>query len=115
MIDLSDVTPRVQRLPRDARLRHRRCWVCGEPLGRHVAFVCGPTTAITLKTSEPGSHLECARAAVRICPYIMFPQRSRDEPPPGVEQPAGVVTLKRNPGVWMLYVATDFSPVQHGR
>src|SRR5882762_5069144 len=35
------------------------CWLCGEKLGVHKAFVIGPMCAVTRTTSEPPCHLDC--------------------------------------------------------
>lgn len=136
-IDLSAAPPRILRLPRDRRgypiprfvkvidgvpdfritdrshwmrcvLRHL-CWVCGDPLGRHAAFVCGPSTAMTRTSTEPPSHLDCARGALQICPYIMHPRRGRDER--GLEDHVpvpGIAAIDRNPGVWLLWVTDHY-------
>jgi hypothetical protein len=93
--------------------KHRRCWICGDTLGRHVAFVCGPSSAVTGVTSEPGSHVDCAQYAIRTCPFILFPQRRRDPDTPGVRSES-TIQIDRNPGVWALWVTSEYKPFQIG-
>lgn len=93
-------------------VRERRCWLCGEQLGRYLAFVIGPMCAINRVNSEPPSHLECARFAVKACPFMVNPQRKRDTHTPlpeGHEQAAGI-PLDRNPGVMLIWVTKSYRP-----
>src|ERR1700757_2055277 len=39
--------------------REKRCWVCGGPRGKYVAFVIGPMCAINRVSSELPSHRDC--------------------------------------------------------
>jgi len=93
----------------------RRCWLCGEQLGRSVAFVIGPMCAINRVTSEPPSHYECAEYATRSCPFMMFPNRKRDAvnlPPDG--SIAGM-HIDRNPGVTCIWITRHgYRPFQAG-
>jgi hypothetical protein len=93
----------------------RLCWLCGEPLGRHMAFVIGSMCAINRTTSEPPSHLECARFAVKACPFLTQPQRPRNphDLPEQTEQPAGI-HFDRNPGVSLIWVTEHYSPFKVG-
>jgi hypothetical protein len=72
-------------------LKERRCWVCGEKLGRYLAFVIGPMCAINRITSEPPSHRDCALFAARACPFLTMPRMKRNEraKPEGYQEPAG--------------------------
>src|SRR5438477_249547 len=60
-------------------LKEKRCWVCGDKLGVHLAFVIGPMCAVNKVTSEPPCHLECAEYSVRICPFLSRPRMRRNE------------------------------------
>jgi hypothetical protein len=42
----------------------RRCWLCGGPLGRFMAFVIEPVGAVTRIAEDPPSHRRCAFAHV---------------------------------------------------
>jgi len=83
------------------------CWLCGEKLGRYKAFVIGPMCLVNRNTSEPGSHLECARFAALACPHLSRPMaKSRigqliDQ---GARPLAGA--LEGNPGACAVYVTT---------
>lgn len=87
----------------------RICWLCGGMLGRHLAFVIGPMCCVNRISSEPPSHLECARFAVQACPFLTQPKRIRDKRdlPEGHEQPAGF-TIERNPGVSLIWVTSHY-------
>ena len=90
--------------------RQRLCWQCGEPLGRHLAFVIGPMCAINRVSSETPSHLDCAQFAVQACPFITQPRRPRN--PHGLPEehtkPAGVM-IERNPGVTLIWVTRSYT------
>jgi hypothetical protein len=90
-------------------IRHKLCWLCGEPLGRFQCFTIGGMCAINRTSSEPPSHLECAQFAVRACPFLTQPNRARDERdlPEQREVPPGIA-LARNPGVTLLWVTESY-------
>jgi len=92
-----------------------RCWLCGDPLGRTRTFVIGPMCSVNRVTSEPPSHYECAEYATRACPFMLFPNRKRDE----TNMPAdGVIAdghIPRNPGVICLWITREpYKPFQAG-
>lgn len=91
-------------------LRHHRCWICGEPTGRYVAFVIGPMCAVNRISAEPPSHRECAVYAAQVCPFLAVPTMRRRENgiPEGATEAAGVA-IKRNPGVALVWVTRDFT------
>jgi hypothetical protein len=84
------------------------CWLCGQPLGRFMAFVVGPMCAINRVSSEPPSHRECAEYAVRACPFLTRPRMRRNEKdvPPGFSEIEGMI--KRNPGVALIWVTRSY-------
>jgi len=90
-------------------VKERRCWVCGQELGKWLAFPIGPMCAITRSTSEPPCHLECALWSVRNCPFLVNPSRVRDEHelPPDTEHAPGY-GLSRNPGVVCVWLTRTF-------
>jgi hypothetical protein len=90
-------------------LRQARCWMCGEPLGSFRTFCIGPMCCVTRTISEPPSHLECLRYAVRACPFLTRPHAHRREKglPEDHRDPPGVM-LKRNPGVSALWTTRRF-------
>jgi len=99
-----------------AAVKLKLCWVCGEPLGRWLAFPIGPMCAITRTISEPPSHVECAEWSVRNCPFLSQPKMVRrdDNLPADATEPAGF-GIKRNPGVMCLWVTRSFELFNDGR
>jgi len=136
-VDLASLPLRMRKLPLDARgypvpwfvawvegvpefrimdvakwvlaVKERRCWVCGESLGRWLAFPIGPMCAITRTTSEPPSHRECALWSLANCPFLSNPQmvRRSEHLPPEAERPAGL-PIMRNPGVVCLWITREY-------
>lgn len=93
---------------RDA-LKQRLCWVCGQPLGRWLAFPIGAMCVITRTIGEPPSHRECAEWSIRNCPFLSNPEFVRDETniPKDARPPAGF-GIKRNPGVTCLWMTREY-------
>ncbi len=110
----------VQKQPLDFRVveprafaacvKGRRCWVCGEPLGRFFAFVAGPMCAVNRTSSEPPSHRECAEWSARACPFLTRPAMRRNAK--GLPDHAAMpgFALERNPGVALLWVCREYKP-----
>lgn len=93
----------------------QRCWLCGERLGVHIAFVIGPMCAVNRISSEPPSHVECADFAARACPFLARPHARRREVKLEVGlQKAPGMALKRNPGAALVWItrATRYSPLR---
>ena len=92
-------------------MRHGWCWLCGTPLGAYKSFVIGPMCGINRVNSEPPSHLECARYAAQVCPFLTRPHAKRREAgmPQNAKDAAGV-HLKRNPGVALVWTTRNFKP-----
>ena len=89
----------------------RRCWLCGQQLGRYVAFVIGPMCAVNRITSEPPCHRECAFYAAEACPFLVMPSaKRRDAGLPADAQDAAGVGLKRNPGMALVWIADTKGP-----
>jgi hypothetical protein len=105
--------------PRKYRRCHRErlCWVCGEPLGKYLAFVIGPMCAVNRITSELANHRECAEWSAKACPFLSMPKARYREAglPEGFKEPAGVC-LDRNPGVAMVWITRSYSlfRAEHG-
>jgi hypothetical protein len=84
-------------------IRKSLCWVCGGELGRVHAFLIGPMCAINRTSSEPPSHLECARFSARNCPFLTKPRMKRvDKENLPITDPGGIM-IERNPGVSLLW------------
>lgn len=66
---------RVNDMERWVRMvAHRRCAMCGEPMGRHVAFIGGPLAHVNRLFTDAGMHLDCAQYAMATCPYLALPR-----------------------------------------
>lgn len=51
----------------------RCCGLCGEPLGRHLAFIGGPLSHQSRLFTDLPMHRECAHYAIQVCPYLAAP------------------------------------------
>lgn len=97
---------------RDA-VKHKLCWVCGEPLyPKRQALVLGPMCAINRTISEPASHPGCAIYSVTACPFLSKPGMRRNEKDLPDHVPATGIGIKRNPmaaAVWITDKVTPFA------
>lgn len=91
-------------------IAHNRhvCWLCGQPLGRYLAFVIGPMCAINRVSSEPPSHRECAAFAAIACPFMVRPAAKRREANLPDHHEAAGIGLKRNPGVTLVWITRSY-------
>jgi hypothetical protein len=93
-------------------IRKKLCWVCGERLGVNVCFVAGPMCGINRTSSEPPSHLDCARWSARNCPFLSNPRMARREDETmnnaTLRENAAGFAITRNPGVAMLWVTRQY-------
>jgi hypothetical protein len=97
---------------REEAYAKRKCWVCGQQLGKYLVFVIGPMCALNRVSAEPPSHRDCAIFAAKACPFLSSPRmhrRDRDLPE-GACAPDGI-PLERNPGVTLLWVTRSYWPV----
>lgn len=95
-------------------LKNGRCWLCGGKLGANHVFTIGPMCSVNRITSEPGSHIDCAHYAVKVCPFMLEPRMRRNDKEPVefsglVTDPAGL-HHDRNPGVMLLWTAGPAQP-----
>src|SRR5436190_5515495 len=93
-------------------IKEKCCWVCGKRLGVNLAFTIGPMCGVNRTTSEPPSHLECARWSARNCPFLNNPRmvRRQDElvnDEQARENVAGC-PIMRNPGVVLLWITRQY-------
>lgn len=91
-------------------IRESRCWVCGEKLGVHKAFVIGPMCAINKTTAEPPCHQDCAEWSAIACPFLSRPEMRRREESLPVEKKIDGNHLDRNPGCMLVWTTPHFSP-----
>ena len=60
------------------------CAMCGEPLGRHLAFIGGPVSFKTRLFTDMPMHKECAIYAIQVCPWLAAPNMRYAEKLPKV-------------------------------
>lgn len=96
-------------------IKHRLCWLCGEPLGRFGTFIIGPMCLVSLNVSEPPSHQDCARFAVQACPFLTQPKAERREGLPDQVKPPAGFGFSRNPGVTVLCATRTWQPFRAPR
>ncbi len=97
-------------------IKQRLCWVCGNRLGIHKAFVAGPMCGINRTSAEPPCHLECAQYSVRNCPFLSNPNAIRREDEFTREvasKPAGF-SISRNPGVSLIWITREYDTFPDG-
>lgn len=94
-------------------VRQRLCFICGQPLGRYLAFPIGPMCAVNRITAEPPSHRECALFAVKVCPFLTLPKAQRREAhlPEDVREAPGNM-IRRNPGAVCVWITRSFEAFQ---
>jgi|SRR5882672_1491776 len=97
-----------------AHNRHR-CWICGGPLGRYLAFTIGPMCAINRTSSEPPSHTDCAEYAAKACPFLSKPNMRRNEKELPEHGEIAGTAIMHNPGVALVYVTHSYRPISDGR
>jgi hypothetical protein len=94
-------------------IKEHLCWVCGHRLGGWLAFLIGPMCAINRATSEPASHLGCARWSAVNCPFLSRPHMVRREGGFPEEPVGGAgVPIMRNPGAMAIWITRTFQIFQ---
>jgi len=93
-------------------LRDKLCWVCGQKLGINVCFVAGPMCGVNRTSSEPPSHLSCARWSAQNCPFLSIPKMVRREDDivnnATLRENSAGIAITRNPGVAMLWSTREY-------
>jgi hypothetical protein len=89
-------------------IRLRRCWMCGQPLGKHLTFCIGPMCIVNRNIAEPPSHLSCVEYAVKACPFLSQPRMKRNEKELPEDSHVAGIGLKRNPGVQALWTTLKY-------
>jgi hypothetical protein len=96
-------------------VKHKRCWLCGEQLGKYMVFVIGPMCAVNRVSAEPPSHRRCAQYAAESCPFLTQPKMRRNEKDmPEHLEPAGIM-LRRNPGTTLLWTTLHYTIFKDGK
>lgn len=90
-------------------VKQRLCWVCGEPLGRYLAFTIGPMCALNRTSGEPPGHRECSEFSAQACPFLSNPDQKRNpRTVHGEHAPPGGEMITRNPGIAMTWVCESY-------
>jgi len=89
------------------------CWICGDKLGRYLAFVIGPMCAINRISAEPPMHRDCAEFSVRVCPFLLNPNQKRNpkKVDAEIDEPPGIM-IARNPGAMVIWITTRYEIVR---
>ena len=98
-------------------IQFKKCWVCGQKMGRFMTFVAGPMCGINRTSPEPPSHLECAQWSARNCPFLNNPEQERrvDSKCPMNPHNVAGFSITRNPGVTMLWTTRTYNVFNDGR
>lgn len=91
-------------------INRKLCWLCGQPLGRNLAFILGPMCAITRTIAEPPNHYDCAAYAVRACPFLARPHMHRRDAGLPEEAAWSETGIKRNPGAAAIWITRSYRP-----
>lgn len=89
-------------------VKHRKCFVSGEKMGKFVAFVVGPMCTITRISSDAPVKPNIAEWSARVCPFLTRPSAVR----PKWDENSGSATpgflVPGNPGICAIWVTTEF-------
>lgn len=90
-------------------IKEKRCWVCGDSLGKWMAFVIGPMCSVNRTSAEPPCHYECAVWSAKHCPFLSRPRMVRRENDLPVSDGHGFAAIPRNPGVGGVWVTDRYT------
>lgn len=90
-------------------VRGRKCWICGQPLGKYLAFTIGSMCSINRISAEPPEHRECAEFSAQACPFLTGKQLERRENDLPQGGPAPGVMIRRNPGCCAVWVTLGYT------
>lgn len=93
----------------------RTCALCGEPMGRHLAFVGGPLSHRNRVFTDLPMHKDCAEYALQVCPFLAAP-RFRYAEEVALNSSATLVTSSHvsgdRPEFFVLGTTKDFVPMR---
>jgi hypothetical protein len=87
---------------RTVAMLERRCGLCGEPLGYWIVFIGGPRALENRSFGDPPMHEDCARYAVKVCPYLAIKETDRTYSGPEAAF-SKEVTIPEKPAVVLLW------------
>jgi len=93
---------------------HKKCWLCGDKMGRYMTFVVGPMCVINRTSGEPPCHKDCAVFAAEACPFLIRPNMRRNEKdiPEGCFE--NEMHIRRNPAATALYTTKSYKSFRAG-
>lgn len=92
-------------------LDKRRCWLCGAAIGKYATFVAGLMCIVNRTSAEPPSHIECAKFAVRGCPFLTIPTAQYREAKLPTDTRCNPGALMDNPEVSALWTCSEWQPI----
>lgn len=95
-------------------IKEHLCWVCGQKMGAHSAFVVGPMCVVNRTSAEPPAHLTCAEYSAVNCPFLSRPTMRRREGGLPDETTQHSAAIMRNPGVAIVYVTRTYEVFNAG-
>lgn len=95
----------------------KACWICGNPFTTPEYAMVGDALSATVRVyREPPCHVECAEYAMKVCPFILYPNAKRRTAGLAAEATVEHVNagapLKldgKNPGEFFITIVADFS------
>lgn len=95
----------------------KACWICGNPFDTPVYAMVGDAMSAVIRIyREPPCHKECAEYAMRVCPFILYPNAKRREAGLDYEdtldhsnEDAAVMVKPDNPGEYFVLMVSDFT------
>ncbi|KWU23393.1 hypothetical protein [Burkholderia cenocepacia] len=97
-------------------MNHRRCGLCGQQLGRKLAFIGGDKCHDSRIFADLPMHRDCAEYALQVCPYLAL---SRMKHASNVTADAAYLRVSalvstERPERFVLGIAGDFEVLKHG-
>jgi hypothetical protein len=88
---------------------NRDCGLCGQRMGRWVAFLGGPRNVEHGGYLDPPMHVSCAEDATRLCPHLARQRvpRRPDSGDPDIITPPGFVEDK--PDRWAMWITDRYT------
>jgi len=94
-------------------LRDRLCGICGRSLGYWIAFV-GGGLCLTNRLYLCPLHEDCARYAMRVCPFLASPQAKYRPLKSDIQVQVNPLMADRRPAEMFLVITRRYEPVVVG-
>ena len=93
--------------------QHKRCALCGDPLGSHIAFVGGPRSMESRWFADAPMHRDCAIYALQVCPFLAAPSFGYRKSVPD-DTAVNLLVPTERPEVFGLGVTRGYELAMHG-